>query len=512
MLQTHTEFFTPYTPLASIVDFLLNVGSILLATTLHASNPHTVNLALVLAASVYVTITGRICSGGNSSNARKPLPIVAGLLLDAGVVLIAIACGSPNHVAHLLALVPLIGHIVFVKGSVVRRGEPSSVSGRVSCEAKTPEVSSWTLPINASVTTYRGTMMVITCAAILAVDFNVFPRRFAKVETWGTSLMDMGVGSFVFSAGLVGARPALKERLGGKRSASVSGLILRSIRHSTPLLVLGVIRLLSVKGLDYAEHVSEYGIHWNFFFTLACLPPFMAAFQSTLQLLPAPSLLSAPALLAIALAGAYQVVLDNTALKAFILTAPRTDLLSKNREGIFSVLGYLSIYLAGQDAGMYVLPRPRLSSSKSAATYRKRLVAGMAVKAVIWITFFILSSGLGLTVSRRLANLPYVLWVNAFNNAQLLLFCLIETAYFPGVCRTQDPDLTTKSTSTIMQAFNKNGLAVFLIANLMTGMVNLSLNTLDMGSLSAMGILIGYAACVTGAALILDKTGVKVKL
>jgi phosphatidylinositol glycan class W len=357
-------------------------------------------------------------------------------------------------------------------------------------------------------------MLVMTAICILAVDFRLFPRRFSKVETWGTSLMDMGVGSFVFSAGIIAARPALKERAAG-RSVPIGQRILSSLRHAIPLLVLGFVRMLSVKGLDYAEHVTEYGVHWNFFFTLGLLPPFVAACQAALAYIPS------YAALTLIISGVYQTLLETTSLKAYILTAPRVDLISQNREGIFSFLGYLSIFLAGADLGMFVIPRKLNSRSKATAgVERNTLLLTLAVWAGVWCgSYFLTTSysyGLGLVVSRRMANLPYVLWVASFNAGAVLCFCIIDTIFFPQFYNATDPqqekEAYLKATSRVMRAYNRNGLAVFLIANLLTGLVNMTFNTLEATPTVTMAILLGYTFVTTLIAVVLDAYDITIKI
>lgn len=364
--------------------------------------------------------------------------------------------------------------------------------------------------------------MVITCTAILAVDFRVFPRRFAKVENWGTSLMDLGVGSFVFSAGLIGARSMIKEEIIGL-STPLSRRLYTSARHSTPLLVLGLVRLYSVKGLDYAEHVTEYGVHWNFFFTLGFIPPFMALFQSLFALIPSYALLS------LILGTAYQILLDSTTLKAYILVAPRTNLFSQNREGIFSFIGYLSIFLAGQATGMFVLRGPPARTKPHSAldnllspfrSHSSNLSLHLLAYAAMWTALLHLTSDpphpslASIPISRRLANLPYILWVNAFNVSQLLAFQIIDRIFFsPAPPSHSSPSINPqKRESRLLASFNRNGLAIFLLANLLTGVVNLSLKTLNMGGLQSMAILACYITVLSGVALGLDALGVDIKL
>lgn len=121
----------------------------------------------------------------------------------------------------------------------------------------------------------RTFVTLCSVVAILAVDFAAFPRRLAKVETYGVGLMDVGVGLFVHAHGVTS--PEARGGGGGgelQRKFSLAAylrLVGKTTRGVLPLMVLGVLRLLAVKSSGYQEHVSEYGIHWNFFFTIAAV-------------------------------------------------------------------------------------------------------------------------------------------------------------------------------------------------------------------------------------------------
>jgi phosphatidylinositol glycan class W len=64
----------------------------------------------------------------------------------------------------------------------------------------------------------------------------------------------------------------------------------------------------------------------------------------------------------------------------------------------------------------------------------------------------------------------------------------------------------------VLEAFNRNGLAIFLVANLLTGLVNLTVPTLHVSDIEAMGILLVYAGVVTGLAVGLDAYDISIKM
>ncbi|CAK1357489.1 GPI-anchored wall transfer protein 1 [Cercospora beticola] len=501
MLQTRQNFFKQYTLAAAFSDFLIQCGSILFATTVYAGAPQVLNGLLIL-------------------------PAVAAFLQPSPEV--KKAAKPPSKVA----------------------GKDDSSDDKTA-DDKNP------LPVKPFITAYRGAMMIITCSSILAVDFPIFPRRFAKTESFGTSLMDMGVGSFVFAAGIVAARQQLKED--NEASRSLVKRLKSALRHSLPLAVLGFVRLLSVKKLDYAEHVSEYGVHWNFFFTLALLSPAIAILQPVLRLT---QYVGGYNIFAFVLAICYELILFCVPdMKVYIILSERKpgDWLSQNREGVFSFIGYLAIFIAGMGAGVNILPRdpepgakklpekdPLDADEEWLATVlgaaenegEKKDAAPPPIKmpqlkpewpkstlprlGALFFMWFIFSTwamwryGPRLFVSRRMANLAYVCWVCAFNYGQLLLFNVIEAGMFPNLynAKTKEAEQTRirEATSPVMRAYNRNGLAIFLLANLLTGLVNMTMPTIHMADVPAMTVLVSYMAVLTGVALVLDRYDISIKL
>lgn len=396
---------------------------------------------------------------------------------------------------HLLIGVPIIGALVW--RSLQKKKQPK------------PKETHY-LPRKPFITAYRALMLIITNISILAVDFKIFPRRFAKVETWGTSLMDLGVGSFVFSMGLVNSRSLLKNKNVSYGVIGYSQLVSKSVLKAFPLLLLGLVRCLSVKTLEYQEHVTEYGIHWNFFFTLGLLPIILAVLDPILTSFPR-------AIVALAVTSFHEYAAMNRGggLLYVLRTDNRMDsLISMNKEGIFSFPGYLSIFIFGQSFGSFVLTgEPSrnnlflISLHKKGKSFFNKIftvstTTGLVITSIVYqLGFYYVNNSRNFPqISRRTANLPYVLWVVSFNAVFLLGYNLVDR-----IAKTEKP-------LRLMEAINNNGLGIFLLGNLLTGLINMSINTLAYSDAASFGILVAYAAAFCGIALWFDSRGIYIKV
>ncbi|KAF6767261.1 GWT1 [Kalmanozyma brasiliensis GHG001] len=353
-------------------------------------------------------------------------------------------------------------------------------------------------------TVYRAHMMLVTIISILAVDFPVFPRFLSKCESFGTSWMDMGVGSFVFSLGIISALPFLKSPR--NRFRPLKQQLLSDFRKALPLLVLGSVRVVMVKGVEYPEHLSEYGVHWNFFITLSVLP-----FAATLSR-PFARVIRY-SLLGLALTLSHQTLLKLTQWQEWALsdTIPRTTLASQNKEGLTSMVGYLAIFYIGLDLGHYVLPLDPYFAYRKLRRRRTRprtdkLAMVLGSLAVLWWAAYAMTGAVGLRTSRRLANLPYVLWVVAFNTSFLLAYVLV---YLWVLQPAEGQDGVTPG---LLEDVNRHSLTVFLVANLLTGLVNVTVRTMYTSDAVAVGILLVYTGVCCGLAREMSRRGIRLRL
>ncbi|KAM5533211.1 hypothetical protein V8D89_013167 [Ganoderma adspersum] len=467
--------------------------------------------------------------------------------------------------------------------SSLKHSRQSSRASNPSRDASPSKALSIAIPPLPALTTYRAHMLLLTFLCILAVDFPVFPRFLAKCETYGVSMMDIGVGSFVFSQGIVSAIPLLKNP--SYLPSPLLPKVTTVLRKCSPVLVLGLLRTISVKGTEYPEHVTEYGVHWNFFITLGLLPIFQVLLHPLMVYVPV-------SLLGLVVAISHQLALSTGKLAQFVEKAPRVDIVSANKEGLISMAGYLAIHLLGLSTGTLLLapspsyfrrqqqqiaqhaagqrptmldsdtdddvpspispaspgspsPTPAPAPAPRVVEVRRendKTATELCSYAVLWWVLLgaLRLADVGGGVSRRMANLQYVVWITAYNATFILGYLVLDLAFFPsplsrsvysptsklklhpdprllsatrhagagagagaGVDRRREAGTGAEGgvgAQPLLEAINKNGLVLFLLANVATGLINLSMQTMYASDWAAMTVLTLYSVGVSAVA------------
>jgi hypothetical protein len=444
----------------------------------HAGTTAAETLAAALTLPAGVLLHRMLVAGAHSPASSTPARVAAELATVAGPVLLGCTLLAP-HLGALLFACVLAAQVVDLArmrqapagggGSdggarlAGSEGDRAAAARRVAAE-----------PRKTFVTNFRAGMMLGTVVAILGVDFPVFPRRFAKTEAAGTSLMDLGVGGVVFASALVSrqARALAARGNGGGRSAPPPSLrdalatLSGAASAAAPLVVVGGGRTAVHAALNLPLHVSEYGVQWNFFFTVAAVTVACAAGEAVAQAASAIAARSlgtrsrvlravtkagggvratagATAALAAAICVAYQRWLAGPAPAALlaastpgsgsvnataqdaILTGgrPEGSFFAQNREGLAGVPGFTAIYLLGLAGGTLLLDG---RTAGNAAYWRHdALTAGGGVVAAAWATFAAATHAYG-PPSRRLTNAPYVAWVAAVCGSVLWALAAVE--------------------------------------------------------------------------------------
>ncbi|KAB2626083.1 hypothetical protein D8674_017743 [Pyrus ussuriensis x Pyrus communis] len=308
--------------------------------------------------------------------------------------------------------------------------------------------------IRQNMLSYRVATMIITCFCILAVDFRIFPRRYAKTETYGTGWV------------------RILQAIWNETAIFLSLLSWKTaIQSASPLIILGFVHLLSTTGVDYQVHVAEYGVHWNFFFTL-----------SGVSILT--SIINVPAqysgILGSLILVGYQVCLMH-GLNSYLLSNERgADIISQNKEGFFSIFGKcLSLNIFHSYIITITKHIPRVNQ-----TFLYNPITLGYVLAILLVSDFLPGSKTSAIEEAYDRNLLGTFLCQPLND------CLVQSTFL--------------MLKTISYCF-------FVPANLLTGLVNLMVDALFASAVKARFILIAYTFSLTFIVGFLDFWGIRLK-
>ena len=146
----------------------------------------------------------------------------------------------------------------------------------------------------------------------------------------------------------------------------------------------------------------------------------------------------------------------------------------------------------------------------------------MWASLVYSLTFF-------LPPSRRLANYTFISWIIAYNLTILTLFLLTDLLVLflntkskpkPKNIKNKQSNAKVEKDETaiklyrvpnLVKAVDYNALLFFLLANIATGLVNMSVQTIHSSDYQSITILVGYQAVLGILFTILYKFNIKMK-
>ncbi|XP_052852484.1 uncharacterized protein LOC128262340 [Drosophila gunungcola] len=340
-------------------------------------------------------------------------------------------------------------------------------------------------------TLLRATAYSGTCAAILAVDFPSYPTAYRKSRTFGASAMDMGIGLFVVTMGLVSHRT--------RNTADLRKLP----RSVVPLLVLGLARTIVITSIDYHQDESEYGKHLNAFFILGLTKLMGSLYSARVH--------SDDQLLALALGLLFlHELLLQSGLGEFVMSSsPHEGFLSANREGLSSLHGCVALYLLSIYFARWYTAQDHLSYQQFTIKLKKMLLAAI----LCWILVFISAYLTG--IARVTFNFGYVTWISAVCLSLVLIYAYFFELKLVNTDQSKnksagDSEQKGLSLPSFVESLNMNGLTHFMLSNFLTGMVNMTLNPDKRGNLESVVILCIYMFVCAGVVFVMMRKGIRI--
>ncbi|XP_037527133.1 phosphatidylinositol-glycan biosynthesis class W protein isoform X3 [Rhipicephalus sanguineus] len=284
--------------------------------------------------------------------------------------------------------------------------------------------------------------------------------------------------------------------------------VCKAVRGSVALVILGMVRLFMVTVLNYQNPVHEYGVHWNFFFTLASTRILTSLVYATVPI-------HMDWVIAVALGCVYEACLLFTPLALFLDSDDRSGFLAANKEGLASIAGYVALHLAAAATARTLGYKPR----NTARDWIRTGLQATGASGAAFVATYIMHTAVD-PVSRRLANVSYCLWMyslGTFALAMSVVVTFLRVALLPrdahidynlfAVANTDNSDVDI-----LWKSINYNGMAVFLLANILTGLVNVFFHPRTATDTVCVVTLVGYIYAVCMFAVILHRKRMKLKL